>query len=168
MTGWLNSSPNNQNNSDSSSSRVSVSTWGLRLRHGGFAALRLSPAGWLALLSPGVVIGLLIARLTGGSFVLWGVIGGVTIWILAAIGERMFAGNRPTRFDVAPAVSPDELERVAEAARYAGIKFEHHETAANEPGQGLSDDASSMFVTKAKYATRLQNIIALKQHPQSD
>lgn len=160
MAGWL-KSPNNQNDSDSASPHVSVSTWGLRLRHGGFAALRLGIAGWLALLSPGVVFGLLVARLTDASFLLFGVIGGITIWFLAVSIERLFAGNRPTHFDVAPALTAGELERVAEAARYAGIKYEHRET--EEAG-----DTGSMFVTKAKFVTRLGNIVDLGRESQPD
>lgn len=110
MAGWLNS-VSNQNNSDSASPHVSVSTWGLGLRRGGFATLTLGPAGWLALLSPGVVIGLLVARLSGGSFALFGIIGGLAIWFAAVSVERLFAGHRPMSFVVDPSLSAEELER---------------------------------------------------------
>ena len=119
MAGWLNS-VSNQNNSDSASPHVSVSTWGLGLRRGGFATLTLGPAGWLALLSPGVVIGLLVARLSGGSFALFGIIGGLAIWFAAVSIERLFAGHRPMSFVVDPSLSAEELERVAEAACVEG------------------------------------------------
>ena len=181
MAGWLNS-VSDQNNSDSASPHVSVSTWGLGLRRGGFATLTLGPAGWLALLSPGVVIGLLVARLSGGSFALFGIIGGLAIWFAAVSIERLFAGHRPMSFVVDPSLSAEELERVAEAARYAGITFDHHETfnhesAVEEPSPNLAEDergpdvdntrpdqAGSMFVTKTKYSARLANIIEIKRH----
>ena len=128
-------------------------------------------------LSPGVVIGLLVARLSGGSFALFGIIGGLAIWFAAVSVERLFAGHRPMSFVVDPSLSAEELERVAEAARYAGITFDHHETfdhesAVEEPSPNLGpdvdntrpDQAGSMFVTKTKYSARLANIIEIKRH----
>lgn len=167
-------SSNNQSDVDSTSPHVRVSTWGLRLRNGGFAELRLGSAGWLALLSPGVVLGLLVARLSSGSFIVWGTIGGVMIWLLAVAAERLSAGNRPTHFDAVPPLSAAELERVEEAARYAGIKFEHTESEAPSDAGSTVDNsegvaqARSMFVTKTKYVARLQNIVAIKREPHAE
>ena len=124
-----------------------------------------------------MVIGLLVARLSDGSFALFGIIGGLAIWFAAVSVERLFAGHRPMSFVVDPSLSAEELERVAEAARYAGITFDHHETfdhesAVEEPSPNLGpdvdntrpDQAGSMFVTKTKYSARLANIIEIKRH----
>lgn len=142
---------------------VSVSTWGLRMRQGGFASVKLGPTGWLALLSPGAVLGLLIARLTGGSFIVFGVIGALVIWLAAISLDRVFSGNRPTNFDVEPPLSSAVLERVEEAARYAGIKFEHLVRETSENNNGGAQDPESVFVTKTKYVARLKNIVMTYQ-----
>ena len=148
MTGWFNNSSETPN--DAQSPQVGVTTWGLRLGQGGFATVTLGPAGWLALLSPGVVIGLLIARLSDSSFVVFGIAGGVAIW-LASVGiERAFAGNRMARFSIEPSLSVEELDVTLEAARHAGITFDH----------GIEDGASE-FSTKAKYVARLHNIVRI-------
>ena len=148
MTGWFNNSSETPNGANTQGPQVGVTTWGLQLRHGGFAMLNLGAAGWLALLSPGVVIGLLIARLSDNSFIIFGIVGGIVIW-LAAVGiERAFAGNQMARFSIEPSLSADELDATLEAARHAGIKFDH----------SFEDDASR-FETKAKYMARLHNIV---------
>lgn len=154
-----NSSPKSQPASLSGkvSPRVSVSTWGLQLRQGGFASVELNFAGWLALLSPGVVSGLLVARLTDGSFVLFGLIGGFVIWFGAVVADRLRSSHIPSLFSVAH-LSERELEKVEESARYAGIKFEHDVDDADEP--------TSIFRTKTKYVTRLRNLIELARDSQ--
>lgn len=137
--------------SNATNPQAGLPVWGFRVRNGGFASLKLGASGWLALLSPGVVIGLLIARLSDSSFLLWGVIGGVTIWVIAVAVERFFAGNRPGKLSVEPSLTDTELDAVSEAARYAGIKFEH-----------VVDDASddgSVLASKTKFLTRLNNIV---------
>ena len=137
--------------SSSTNPQFGPTPWRPRARYGGFALLRLGAAGWLALLSPGVVLGLLIARLSDASFVLWGVIGGITIWVTAVAVERFFAGNRGGHLPVSPALTDAELPGVAEAARYAGIKFEHV----------IDGDAGnrSILAAKNKYLARLNNIV---------
>jgi len=148
MADWQNNSPMQP----SAGPHVGFTTWGLRPRQGGFASVQLNAVGWLALLSPGVVLGLLIARLTTSSFVAWGLAGGFAIWFVAVLLDRIVSGHRPSRLSLDSALGDDELELVTEAARHAGIKFEHH-----------VDDASSTFEMKAKYMARLHNIIQTAQ-----
>lgn len=155
MADWLNKSPSNPSVSSSASPRVGLTTWGLRLRYGGLVT-ELSPPGWLALLSPGVVIGLLIARLTDNSFVLFGVVGGVAIWAAAIVVDRVLSGHRGARMLVEPPLSASELEQLEESSRYAGIKFEHR----------VLDESGSALETKAKYVARLRNLVALARDPE--
>lgn len=167
MSDWSSLSSKNQSDPERSSPHVSVSTWGLCLRRGGFATFQLGASGWLALLSPGAVLGLLVARLTDGSFVIWGVAGALAVWLIAVGIERTFAGHRATAFHITPALNDAQFEGVAEAARYAGIKFEHMRRGDVDEGEvaderlGSEDVGASVFSTKAKYRARLQNIIFL-------
>ena len=136
------------------------------LRTGGFVSVELNAAGWLALISPGVVIGLAIARLTGTSFVLWGIVGGVLIWAAAVGIDRLRHRHRKCRVLFSPALTETQLEQVEEAARYAGIKFEHQiddpllfaEADRPDDPQAIPEP-SSVFTLKNQYRKRLRTIV---------
>ena len=150
MPGWT----NNHATDGSIGPRIGLLTSGLNPRQGGFASVELNAVGWLALLSPGVVLGLLFARLTGRSFVVFGLIGGVLIWGLAVGLERAFAGNRPSRMQISPPLKEVELSRVEEAARHAGIAFTHRLSESE-------DGPESVLETKTKFGARLHNIVEI-------
>ena len=150
MAGWT----NNDGTDRSTGPRISLLTTGLNPRQGGFASIEPNAIGWLALLSPGVVLGLLFARLTGRSFVVFGLIGGVLIWGLAVGIERAFAGNRPSRMRISPPLKEAELSGVEEAARHAGIAFSHRLSESE-------DGPDSVLETKTKFIARLHNIVEI-------
>jgi len=106
------------------------------------------------LISPGAVIGLAFARLTDRSFVVWGIVGGLVIWAAAVGVERLLYGRRQSRLSFSPPLTDAQLDEVAEAARYAGIKFEHQ--------VDNLEDSASVFTLKTKYHKRLKAIVHKK------
>ena len=126
----------------------------LDLRKGGFVSFDLDVARWLALISPGVVLGLLIARLSDTSFLVWGILGGLTIWLAAVSIDRTISGHRETRHVVVPSLTPTELQEVGEAARYAGIKVDHVSDL-----DSPDTDTGSVFTMKSKFVKRFDNLV---------
>ncbi len=145
--GWINSGPEGTN----VHRPFGLVQFTQRLRTGGFQAIELNLVGWISLLGPGVVIGLLFARLTDRSFWLWGAVGGLVIWIVALTIDNYRFGRRDGRLH-ADALDEPQLERLAEAARYAGISYEHEFT--DSP-----DGAQSTFHAQQRHINRLGNLL---------
>lgn len=122
-----------------------------RVRKGGFATVELNAVGWVALVGPGVVAGLLFARLTERSFLLWGAVGGVIVWAIAVTLDNVRDGQRPGRLHTDP-IDAESLHKLTEAARHAGITFTH-EDVDDENGQ------ASVLHAKNRHLDRLANIL---------
>lgn len=129
-----------------------MNPWQQRLRQGGFLSVELNAVGWVAVIGPGVVLGLLYARLTDRSFVVWGLLGGLAIWLAAVVVDNLRYGRRPGRYVHTPPLSPDTLERFSEATRHAGIKFTHELI-------DTEDGPASVLHTKQKNIQRISIIL---------
>lgn len=121
-------------------------------RRGLFQSVQLNAIGWVALLAPGVVLGLLFARITGRSLLVWGVVGGLTILAVAVAIDYYRSSRRPSGLSV-EALSAAELQALAEAGRHAGIKFEHESDPHDEAGP------RSLLQTQRRHVVRLHRLV---------
>lgn len=151
MSGWFNYGPEG-NRRQSVFGFWRVGAW---LRSGGLRSVELNAVGWVALISPGVVLGLLVARLTDSSFWVFGLVGGVTIWAIAALVDNFRFGRVPARLTT-ERLNDAELEHLVEAARHAGIRFEH------ELGD---DDTISVLSTQQRFVDRLSHLLWVIRRP---
>lgn len=152
MNGWIDQDP--------SGHRLApvFGLWNVRewARAGGLRSVDLNAAGWLALLSPGVVLGLLVARLTDSSFVIFGVLGGFTIWLVAVLADNARFGRQKIRLDVR-ALTDSQLESLAEASRHAGIKFDHESEIDEDNGP------RSLFRLQNRHRNRFRALVDLSR-----
>jgi len=124
----------------------------------GFRTVRLNAVGWIALVAPGVVLGLLFARLTDRSLIVFGLLGGLVIVTAAMALDHFRAGRRPTGLDVDP-LSDIEVERLAEAGRHAGIRFEHEIASLD------GDGPRSRLSTQYRHLVRLHRLLEEVREP---
>lgn len=147
---WHNDDGSGGNNAAAVLGLWRVGEW---LRHGGLRSVQLDAVGWVALLSPGVVLGLLFARLTDRSFWVFGAIGGITIWTLAALLDNFRYGRQPHRLST-ELLSDDALDRLMEASRHAGINVDH-ESRVLDDGETVSE-----LTTQQRFVARLHGLVS--------
>jgi len=152
VTGWFRYSP------DNATTDYAAERWLRNVHRRGFRTVRLNAVGWIALVAPGVVLGLLFARLTSRSLVLWGLVGGAVIVAAAMALDHFRAGRRQSGLSV-ELLNETELERLAEAGRHAGIRFEHEVDSADEDGP------RSKLSTQYRHLVRLHRLVEEVRDP---
>lgn len=94
-----------------------------RIRSGGFRSSRLNALGWLAVLGPGLVAGLVGSLLVGGSVLLLGVLGMAMSWAVALAIDHLAWRRIPFSLGLPP-VELDLAEGLIDGLRARGVEAE--------------------------------------------